>query len=98
MKPAKKKPGKEVEGGTLVRISRNDKDILQALAHEEGEPMPRILHKALEVYRRQKFLDQVNVAYQNLKQREEAWYMETSERKLWGFATHDDTKEKDEGG
>ena len=89
MKSPIKTTKKETDGGTLVRISRRDKDILQELAHEEGEPMPRILHKALEVYRRQKFLDQVNVSYEQFKRNEEAWQHETSERKLWNSAAHE---------
>lgn len=51
--------------------------------------MPRILHKALEVYRRQKFLDQVNVSYEQFKRNEEAWQHESSERNLWNSAAHE---------
>lgn len=96
---AGKKPGAEkhkqlIEKGTLVRISRKDKDVLQQMSVLEGEPMPRILHKALETYRRQKFFDQVNSAFEQLQGNSLEWKVQTQEQQLWQASQEADRIDK----
>lgn len=81
-KKASAKPEERDKAG-LVRIRESDKRILQQMANEENAPMPEILRKALEAYRRQKFFESVNHAYQAVKKDPKAWQQEDSERDNW---------------
>jgi hypothetical protein len=69
--------------GATVRINAEDREVLRELAAREGEPMQAILAKALEAYRRQRFLEDANRAFANLKADRDAWGQEAEERKLW---------------
>lgn len=94
-----KKPGAEkrkqlIERGTLVRIARKDKEVLQQMSVLAGEPMPRILHKALETYRRQKFFDQVNSAFEQLQENSLEWKVQTDEQQLWQASQETDRLDK----
>jgi len=85
--PAKKigsqKDGEKNDSGALVRINPADKTLLQELANKEGESMPRILHKAIELYRREKFLKQVNEGYERLNSDQDSLGNDFKERKAW---------------
>jgi predicted transcriptional regulator len=70
--------------GTLtVRISDNSRTILQELAAKEKASMQAILDKAIESYRRQHFLTEVNKAYAALRQEPKAWAQVEKERAEW---------------
>ena len=45
--------------------------------------MQAVLRSALEVYRRQRFLDEVNAGYAELRQDRRSWEEWTRERDLW---------------
>lgn len=45
--------------------------------------MQAVLRSALEVYRRQRFLDEVNAGYAELRQDRRSWEEWTTERDLW---------------
>ncbi len=79
----KKASGKSEDKAGLVRIRESDKRILQQMANEENAPMPEILRKALEAYRRQKFFESVNIAYRTAKNDPKIWQAEESERSNW---------------
>jgi predicted transcriptional regulator len=66
-----------------VRISNEVRDILRELAAKEGEPMQAILEKAIEQYRRQRFLEEVNAAYAALRQDYKIWTEIQKELKEW---------------
>lgn len=66
-----------------VRISDNSRAILRELAAKEKASMQAILDKALESYRRQLFLTEVNNAYAALRQDPEAWELVEKERTEW---------------
>jgi hypothetical protein len=51
-----------------VRISESGRDLLRQLADRERASMQAVLERALESYRRQRFLEQVNEAYAELLQ------------------------------
>jgi len=72
-----------------VRISEETREILRELAHQEGESMQEILDKAVENYRRQKFLDDANTAFAALKKNPKAWKEELEEREIWDQTLND---------
>jgi len=45
--------------------------------------MQAVLDEAIEHYQRDKFLDEVNAAYANLRRNPKAWKQEQDERALW---------------
>jgi len=68
---------------TTVRISEASRKVLGELATREGQPMQTVLEKAIELYRRQRFLEEVNVAFEKLHQDPEAWGGLLQERAQW---------------
>ena len=66
-----------------VIISESAHQLLQHLADLEKTSTEVVLDRALEVYRREVFLRQANVAFADLKSDEEAWREELEERELW---------------
>jgi hypothetical protein len=66
-----------------VRIKPETHAKLKELAELEGEPIPEILDKAIEAYRRQKFLEEVNRSFAKLRGDEKAWAQEQAERREW---------------
>ena len=70
-------------GQAMVRISDRARQTLREIAQSEAESMQVVLEKAVEEYRRRHFLEQVNRAYQSLREDPEAWAEELAERALW---------------
>jgi predicted transcriptional regulator len=68
---------------TTVRISPTAHRTLRELAAHCGESMPAILDRAIEEYRRKRFLEEANAAYAALRANPEAWREEQEERALW---------------
>src|SRR5438045_2199135 len=66
-----------------VRISANSHELLRRMAEEEGESMHAILDKAIERYRRERFLRSANEDYQAVRQAPQAWEPELQERAVW---------------
>jgi predicted transcriptional regulator len=66
-----------------VRISRTTHAALRALADETDESMTEILDKAIEFYRRQRFLAGLNADFTDLRQNEASWRQELTERDSW---------------
>jgi len=63
-----------------VRISEAGRKLLRELAEKEGVSMQAVLEKALEIYRRQLFLEKINQAYSTLRQDKTAWAKVMEER------------------
>jgi hypothetical protein len=80
--------------GATVRISDTSRNTLRKLAAQEGESMQSVLEKAIEAYRRQRFLKEVNKAYSVLSQNNEAWTEMEKELAEWD-ATLGDGLESD---
>ena len=76
--------------GSTVRISAEAKEILEKLADEENESMQSVLHKALETYRRERFLEASNEAFAALRKDKRMWGEELRERKEWDATSRDD--------
>jgi hypothetical protein len=76
-----------------TRISEPTREILRKLAEESGESMQKILEKAVEMYRRQRFLAASNLAFEALSAISEAWKTEQSEREAWDMTLSDGLEE-----
>jgi hypothetical protein len=72
-----------------VRISRSTHAALRALADESNESMTDVLDKAIEIYRRQRFLAGLNADFAALRKNKAAWEEERAERTMWDAALTD---------
>ena len=80
----------KTEGRTAnVRISLHAHELLRRLAEEDSESMQAVLDKALERYRRERFLRAANEDYASLKRDTKAWKQELQERAIWERASAD---------
>jgi predicted transcriptional regulator len=68
---------------TTVRVSAETHDVLRKLAAATGEPLERILERAVESYRREQFDAEFDAAYARLQADPVAWEEELAERALW---------------
>ena len=66
-----------------VRISPRAHDLLRQMAEEEQESMQSILDRALERYRREKFLRAANADFEALRDDPREWQKELRDRDLW---------------
>ncbi len=73
-----------------TRISMPTREVLRRLAEESGESMHAVLEKALELYRRQHFLEESNRAFEALQANPELWKVEQGERDAWNITLSDD--------
>ncbi len=70
-------------GSVNVRVTKQTHQQLAALARENGLSMQTILDRAVEVYRRQSFLEALNADFAILRAQPEEWAEEMQERELW---------------
>jgi hypothetical protein len=56
---------------------------VRELAEQTGQSMTDVLAKAVDVYRRKLFFEQLNAGYAALRADPQAWADELEERKLW---------------
>jgi len=68
---------------TTVRISASAHRTLKEESESTGQPMQSVLEEAIEMYRRRRFLAEVNAAYARVREDEAAWGDELEERQLW---------------
>ncbi len=68
---------------STVRISHSARQNLRQLSTRVGKPMQAVVEEAIELYRRQLFLDEVNLGYASLRQDPVAWSEVTEERAEW---------------
>ena len=54
--------------------------------------MQDILEKAVELYRRQRFLEQSNGAFEALRDHPKKWQAEQAEREAWDATIADDSR------
>ncbi|MGO8792331.1 MAG: toxin-antitoxin system protein [Terriglobia bacterium] len=67
----------------IVRISPRSHDLLRQIAEDERQSMQSVLDRALERYRREKFLRAANADFEALRDDPRAWKEELRERELW---------------
>ena len=65
---------------TTIRVSDKTRHTLRGLARELGEPMHVVAEKAIELYRRQRMIEQTNAAYAALRADPAIWQDQEAER------------------
>jgi hypothetical protein len=78
---------------TTIRINPKAHTILQRIAKQSGESMQASLSKAIELYRRQIFLQKANAAFNTLRKDHKAWQEELKEREDWDAVLLDGMKD-----
>ena len=76
-----------------VRITRSAHAILRSLAEETDESMTEVLDKAIEAYRRSRFLAGLNEDFAALRRDKVAWEDEGRERGAWDATLSDDLQD-----
>ena len=66
-----------------VRISKETHRVLRELAATDDTSLQTVLERAIETYRRQRFLEEANRQFAALRSDEEAWTIELNERREW---------------
>ena len=67
----------------IVRIHGKDHQALSELAKETGQTMTATLSNAIRALRRQRVLEQTNLAYEALRRDQAAASAEVAERETW---------------
>ena len=65
---------------TTVRVTEHTHEVLRELAAATGEPLQRVLERAVETYRREQFYAELDAAYARLQADPAAWKEELAER------------------
>ena len=68
---------------TTIRISCSSHEILKEESVASGRSMQAVLEDAIEHYRRQRFVQDVNAAYAQVREDERAWGEIVEEREAW---------------
>jgi hypothetical protein len=76
-----------------TRVSEPTREILRTLSETSGESIQAILDKAVELYRRQHFLEEANRAYETLRRNPKLWKAEQIERSAWNSTLADGLEE-----
>lgn len=74
---------------STVRISKSSHRALRDLAEREHVPLQTVLDRAIENYRRNRFLDAVNATYEALRSDQRKWTTELNERAEWSRTAGD---------
>lgn len=77
----------------MVRVSAKTHAKLKDLAAHAGEPMPAVLDKAIEAYRRQQFLRGLADDFRRLRADPKSWQTELRERQAWDRTLADGIEE-----
>ena len=73
-----------------TRISESTREALRQLAEASGVSMQALIDKAVETYRRQRFLEESNRAFEVLRANPKKWKSEQAEREAWDATLADD--------
>lgn len=74
---------------TTIRISEQTRDVLRELAQIRHESMQAVLERAVEEYRRKRFLEDVNAAYAEQRKDRAGWAELEAERTAWDVTLGD---------
>jgi hypothetical protein len=78
----------------ILRIRRATHAKLRELAKEEGATVQEVLERAVEAYRRDRFLKDLAEDFAALRANPKAWAAEVAERKAWSTMRLADAKDK----
>jgi hypothetical protein len=73
-----------------TRISESTHEALRQLAEASGVSMQALIDRAVEMYRRQRFLEESNRAFEILRANPKKWKSEQAEREAWDATLADD--------
>jgi len=73
----------KTDESTTIRISRKTHAVLKDLSRRQTQSMQAVLDEALEKYKQNIMLRQLNEDYAALKKDKKAWKEELNERSLW---------------
>ena len=76
---------------TTIRVTVSDRDLAQELATQAGRSQMDIVHEALELYRRQQLLADMNRDFAAMRRDGDAWREEMVERDVWDLTLGDAT-------
>lgn len=76
-----------------VRVGQESYRMLKELSQQTGEPMPVVLARATQEYRRQRFLEGLADDFAALRADPEAWREEEAERATSDIALADNLEE-----
>lgn len=77
----------------MTRISDTDHKILQDISTKTGMSHQLIIHEALDIYQRDRLLDEINEGFARLKSNKKEWAAELRERRIWENTNLDGLKE-----
>ena len=66
-----------------VQISEKALEVVRQISEQKGLEISDVLDNAVEVYRREVFLEQTSRSFEALKEDPKAWHEELEERALW---------------
>lgn len=72
-----------------VRISEGTHDAIKGIASEMGESMQNVVEHAVDRYKRELFLENLNRDFDVLRNNEPEWESELEERELWNATLSD---------
>ena len=78
-------------GTTTIRVAVTDRDLAQELATKLGRSQMDVVHDALELYRRQQLLADMNRDFAAMRRDGDAWSEEMAERDVWDVTLGDAT-------
>lgn len=82
---------------TTIRVSREVYNDVKLLAQNQQENMQDIIERAITEYKKKKFFESLNSAYEKLRSNPEAWNGELREREEWDHTLSDGLENDDEG-
>lgn len=68
---------------TTIRISASTRRVLGELARQDGKSLQAVIDRAVETYRRQRFLEGLHHDFEALRNDPDAWQTEKKERAVW---------------
>ena len=68
---------------TTVRVKEETRAALRELANQTNQSMQDVLARAVELYRRERILEETNAAYAALRADPQLWQEEQQERAAW---------------
>ena len=74
---------------TTIQIDHITLELLKKLEKQTGKSKKNILRQALDTYKRDKLIDDLNTYYETLRADPELWKEELAEREIWERASND---------
>jgi len=79
-------------GTTTIRVSTKTYQVLKELAEQENVNMTKMVDKAVEKLKKEKFFNELNSAFTTLQQNPKQWKEEQDEREQWSNTLGDSSE------